>query len=363
MPVRGGLAGGPGERWGREARPRAERFRVGSGRGGGGRGRSAGWRGGARGGPAGGKGLSGEREADSTEGAAASDSEAGLGARGAVPGVELLAVRECPHVVVAHEVAAEHSAWALVGHEAPLDLQLGVRAQAQARHGRRLPGHPEQQQEQRRRRGPPTPGPERHRGRRGEERARGAGRGAQNGLGSAELGRRGTGLGARRRLQTWNRLPALPGRQQPPPSPAPRPQPTEGRSRGRAPGRACSARRRPAPRARRAGPPGERAGTSEGPAPSEESAGPRDRASARSWERKTFTAQPTHRSPPVPGTLQVQGHKGLLRGRGSNYPLLLSGRERNLDLKKKNSYKDAFYIEKRLKPFFRMFSPVFSCNT
>lgn len=76
-----------------------------------------------------------------------------------VPGVELLAIGESSHVVVAHEVAAAHRARTLIRHEAALDLKL--RAHTQARHGRRLPGHPKQQQEQRP--GPPAPGPERHR--------------------------------------------------------------------------------------------------------------------------------------------------------------------------------------------------------
>lgn len=58
-----------------------------------------------------------------------------------VPGVELLAVEESSHVVVAHEVAAAHRARTLVRHETPLDLKLG--AYTQARHGCRLPGHPE----------------------------------------------------------------------------------------------------------------------------------------------------------------------------------------------------------------------------
>lgn len=119
--------------------------------------------------------------------------------RGAVPGVELLAVGEGAHVVVAHEVAAAHGARALVGHEAPFDLQLRVGAQAQAGHGRRLPGHPEQQQEQRRRRGSPAPGPERHRGRRGEER----GSGAETAGARAELGQRAWRAWEPRRLQTW----------------------------------------------------------------------------------------------------------------------------------------------------------------
>jgi hypothetical protein len=105
----------------------------------------------ARGGPSGGKGLSGER------------------AR-LVPGVELAAVGEGAHVVVAHEVAAAHSARALFRHEAPLDLQFGVRAQT--RHGRRLPGHPKQQQEQWRRQRSPAPRPERHRS--SEKRSKGA---------------------------------------------------------------------------------------------------------------------------------------------------------------------------------------------
>lgn len=110
------------------------------------------------------------------------------GAQGAVPGVELLAVGECPHVVVAHEVAAAHGARALIRHEAPLDLQLRFGTQAQARHRRRLPGHPEQQQKQRRRRGPPAPGPEHHRGRRGEERGQGAERARARGARATRVG-------------------------------------------------------------------------------------------------------------------------------------------------------------------------------
>lgn len=139
---------------------------------GGGRGRSAGFPGRSWGRSVGSE-RPVRREGSGRAGAAASEAREGV--RGAVPGVELLAVGERPHVVVAHEVAAAHGARALVGHGAPLNLQL--RVEAQARHGRRLPGHPEQQQQQRRRRGPPAPGPERHRGRRGEQRGAGAGAG------------------------------------------------------------------------------------------------------------------------------------------------------------------------------------------
>lgn len=112
------------------------------------------------------------REGNGRVGAAASEARPGV--QGAVPGVELLAVGECPHVVVAHEVATAHGARALVRHEAPLDLQL--RVEAQARHGRRLPGHPEQEQQERRRRRPPAPGSECHQGWRGQRRGAGAGR-------------------------------------------------------------------------------------------------------------------------------------------------------------------------------------------
>lgn len=163
------------------------------------------------------------------------------GARGAVPGVELLAIGECPHVVVAHEVAAAHGARALIRHEAPLDLQLRFGTQAQARHRRRLTGHPEQQQKQRRRRGPPAPGPEHHRGRRGEERVR-----TRSGRGRAELGRRGSGLGAAA-FANVEKIPGPPRDTATTPStPAPRPHPSEGRSRGRVwGGRACCALHHP----------------------------------------------------------------------------------------------------------------------
>lgn len=124
--------------------------------------------------------------------------------RHGVPGVELLAVEESPHVMVAHEVAAAYRARTLVRHEAPLDLKLGVHTQA--RHGCRLPGHPEQQQEQRP--GSPAPGPERHR--------------------TAWTGgvRRNAGRAAA--LQTWKGFPASPGPQRPPPAALVRPQPGRG---------------------------------------------------------------------------------------------------------------------------------------
>lgn len=118
------------------------------------------------------------------------------GARGAVPGVELLAVGERSHVVVAHEVTAAHSAGALVRHEALFDLQLRVGAQAQAGHGRCLPGHPEQQQEQRRLWGPPATGPERHRGQQGKERAGRGAAGAEPARARGVRAARGSGLEA-----------------------------------------------------------------------------------------------------------------------------------------------------------------------
>lgn len=140
-----------------------------------------------------------------------------------VPGVELLAVWEHSHVVVAHEVAAAHGAGTLVGHEAPLDLQLRVGAQPQARHGRRLPGHPEQQQEQRRRRGPPTPGPDRHRGQRGKGVAARSWRGALSSGGASRAWACG---GVCKRGKDSQ---PSPGSSNHPLSPAPRPQATSER--------------------------------------------------------------------------------------------------------------------------------------
>lgn len=106
--------------------------------------------------------------------------------------------------MVAHEVAAAHRARTLVRHEAPLDLKLG--AHTQARHGCRLPGHPEQQQEQRS--GSPAPGPERHR--------------------TAWTGGARSKAGRAAALQTWKGLPASPGPQRPPPAARVRPQPGRG---------------------------------------------------------------------------------------------------------------------------------------
>lgn len=120
--------------------------------------------GGGRGRRAGGAGRSWGRSVRSERPVRRAGSRRAWGARGAVPGVELLTVGERSHVVVAHEVTASCGARALVRHEALFDLQLRVGAQAQAGDGRCLPGHPEQQQEQRRRWGPPAPGPERHPG-------------------------------------------------------------------------------------------------------------------------------------------------------------------------------------------------------
>lgn len=134
-----------------------------------------------------------------------------------VPGVELLAVEESPHVVVAHEVAAAHRARTLIRHEAPLDLKF--RAHSQAQHGGRLPGHPEQQQEQRP--APPAPGPERHRAAWTREARGKAGRAAA--------------------MQTWKGLPASPGPQRPPPAARVRPLP--GREEEPRPARGASTRR------------------------------------------------------------------------------------------------------------------------
>lgn len=150
----------------------------------------------------------------------AAASEARQGVQGAVPGVELLAVGECPHVVVAHEVAAAHGARALVRHEAPLDLQL--RVEAQARHGRRLPGHPEQEQQQRRRRGPPAPSPECHQGWRGERRGASAARSAEP---ARECGAPAARVGAGRAAAFANveKTPGPPRAAAATPSPTPRP--------------------------------------------------------------------------------------------------------------------------------------------
>lgn len=134
-----------------------------------------------------------------------------------VPGVELLAVEESSHVVVAHEVATAHRARTLIRHEAPLDLKF--RAHSQAQHGGRLPGHPEQQQEQRP--APPAPGPESHRA-------------AWTGEARGKAGRAAA-------MQTWKGLPASPGPQRPPPR-RPRP-PRAGRGEEPLPARGASTRR------------------------------------------------------------------------------------------------------------------------
>lgn len=150
--------------------------------------------GGGGGRSAGGAGRSWGRSAGRERPVRRAGSGSPRGARGVVPGVELLAVGEGPHVVVAHEVAAAHGARALVGHEAPLHLKLRVGAQAQAGHRRRLPAHPEEQQQQRRRRGPPAPGPQRHRGRGGG--SAGRGRGAARARGARAAHRAGLGAAA-----------------------------------------------------------------------------------------------------------------------------------------------------------------------
>lgn len=203
-----------------------------------------------------------------------------------------MAVGERPHVVVAHEVAAAHGARTLLGHEAPLDLQLRVRTQPQARHRGRLPGHPEKQQEQRRRRGPPTPGPDRHRSR-GEEGAR---RGAARAHGArAAL----VGPGCAAAFANVEKTPGSPRAAAATPSlppPAPRPHPREGRSRGRAPGLPCTARPVSWPARGRGGP----SGSSKGPVPEGEIKNSLGLGCDIQLEEKDFWPRQTRGSLPAP---------------------------------------------------------------